>query len=224
MIRKTLAAVAVATALIAPQFAYAQNATVLNYVGTIGDSTRMGTQTYTITAGAKPDSYTMAGKVDLNFNIKMLLINYHVINQSNYTEVWEGGKLTSFRGTTRDRDDNYSIEYAAGNVTATKNKDKPQATPAPPDVAPASFWLESWFMKTPHAKYISTNSGKVKNAKPPKLEGTQTASFRNQQIKVNYYTMDFDGEKYEFWYLADSGLLYKRAEPSEGGKVVFTLQ
>ena len=229
MIRKTLAVFALATALVAPQLgaiqtAQAQNATVLTYVGTIGDSTRMGTQTYTITAGAKPDSYTMIGKVDLNFNIRMLLINYHVINQSNYTETWEAGKLIGFRGTTRDRDDNYAIEYAAGTVTATKNKDKPNAIPVPPDIAPASFWLESWFMKTPHAKYISTNSGKVKNSKAPKLEGQQTVSFRNQQVKVNYYTMEFDGEKYEFWYLADSGLLFKRAEPSEGGKVVFTLQ
>lgn len=224
MIRKTLAAAAVATALLAPQLAHAQNATVLTYVGTIGDSTRMGTQTFTITAGSKPDSYTMTGKVDLNFNIKMLLISYHVINQSTYTETWEAGKLIGFRGTTRDRDDNYSIEYAGGAVTAAKNKDKPQTTQAPPDIAPASFWLESWFMKTPHSKYISTNSGKVKNTKAPKLEGQQTINFRNQQVRVNYYTMDFDGEKYEFWYLADSGLLYKRAEPSEGGKVVFTLQ
>lgn len=223
MIRHTLAALAIATALVAPQAARAQNATTLTYIGMLGD-TRMGTQTFTITAGSKPDSYNMAGKVDLNFNYKMLLISYHIINQSNYAEAWEGGKLISFKGTTRDRDDNYAIEYAGGKVSATKNKDKPQVKDVPPTVASASFWLESYFMKTPHPVYISTNSGKVKNAKPPKMEGQQTVSFRNQQVKVNYWTMDFDGDKYEFWYLADSGLLLKRVEPSEGGKVTFTLQ
>ena len=229
MIRKTLAAAAIATALIAPQFAisklaHAQNATVLTYTGMLGDSTRMGNQTFTITAGTKPDSYSMQGKVNLEFDYRLLLYSTHIINQSNYTETWESGKLISFRGTTRDRDDNYAIEFAGGSVTATKNKDKPQTKQVGADIAPASFWLEGWFMKTPHTQYISTNSGKVKSAKPPKLEGQQTVNFRNQQVKVNYYTMDFDGEKYEFWYLADSGLLFKRVEPSEGGKVSFTLQ
>ncbi len=79
-------------------------------------------------------------------------------------------------------------------------------------------------MKMPRPQYISTNSGKVKAAKAPKLEGQQQVAYKGQQVKVNYYTMDFDGDKYEFWYFADTGLLYKRAEPSEGGKVVFTLQ
>jgi len=223
VIRHTLAAVAVAAALLSPHAARAQNSTTLTYVGMLGD-TRMGTQSFTITATGKPDAYTMQGKVDLNFNYKMLLISYHIINQSNYTEAWEGGKLVSFRGTTRDRDDNYAIEYANGKVSATKNRDKPQVKEVPPTVASASFWLESYFMKQPHPVYISTNSGKVKSAKPPKMEGQQTVSFRNQQVKVNYWTMDFDGEKYEFWYLADSGLLLKRVEPSEGGKVTFTLQ
>jgi len=225
VIRHTLAAIAMATAILAPAAVMAQsNATVLTYVGTIGDSTRMGTQTFTITAGGKPDSYVVQGKVDLNFNIKVLLMNYHVINQSTYTETWEAAKLISFKGQTRDRDDNYVIEYTAGNVTATKNKDKPNVKPVPPDVAPASFWLEGWFMKMPHPQYISTNSGKVKPAKPPKLEGQQQVNYKGQSVKVNFYTMDFDGDKYEFWYFADTGLLYKRAEPSEGGKVVFTLQ
>lgn len=223
MIRHTLAAVAVAAALLSPHAARAQNSTTLTYVGMLGD-TRMGTQTFTITATGKPDSYAMQGKVDLNFNYKLLLISYHIINQSNYTETWEGGKLVSFRGTTRDRDDNYAIEYADGKVTAAKNKDKPQVREVPPTVASASFWLESYFMKQPHPFYISTNSGKVKTAKAPKMEGQQTVTFRNQQVKVNYWTMDFDGDKYEFWYLADSGLLLKRVEPSEGGKVTFTLQ
>jgi hypothetical protein len=223
VIRHTLAAVAVAAALLSPHVARAQNSTTLTYIGMLGD-TRMGTQTFTITATGKPDSYTMQGKVDLNFNYKLLLISYHIINQSNYTETWEGGKLASFRGTTRDRDDNYAIEYANGKVTATKNKDKPQVKDVPPTVASASFWLESYFMKQPRPVYISTNSGKVKNAKPPKMEGQQTVTFRNQQVKANYWTMDFDGDKYEFWYLADSGLLLKRVEPSEGGKVTFTLQ
>ena len=223
MIRHTLAAVAIATALVAPQAARAQNATTLSYVGMLGD-TRMGTQTFTITAGSKPDSYNVTGKVDLNFNFRMLLISYHIINQSNYAEVWDAGKLLSFKGQTRDRDDNYSIEYSNGKVTTVKNKDKPQVKDVPPTAASASFWLESYFMKQPHPVYISTNSGKVKNAKPPKMEGQQNASFRNQQVKVNYWTMDYDGEKYEFWFLADSGLLLKRVEPSEGGKVTFTLQ
>jgi hypothetical protein len=223
VIRHTLAAVAVAAALLSPHAARAQNSTTLTYVGMLGD-TRMGTQTFTITATGKPDSYAMQGKVDLNFNYKLLLISYHIINQSNYTETWEGGKLVSFRGTTRDRDDNYAIEYADGKVTAAKNKDKPQVREVPPTVASASFWLESYFMKQPHPFYISTNSGKVKTAKAPKMEGQQTVTFRNQQVKVNYWTMDFDGDKYEFWYLADSGLLLKRVEPSEGGKVTFTLQ
>jgi hypothetical protein len=223
VIRYTLAAVAVAAALLSPHAARAQNSTTLTYVGMLGD-TRMGTQTFTITATGKPDSYAMQGKVDLNFNYKLLLISYHIINQSNYTETWEGGKLVSFRGTTRDRDDNYAIEYADGKVTAAKNKDKPQVREVPPTVASASFWLESYFMKQPHPFYISTNSGKVKTAKAPKMEGQQTVTFRNQQVKVNYWTMDFDGDKYEFWYLADSGLLLKRVEPSEGGKVTFTLQ
>jgi len=223
VIRHTLAAVAVAAALLSPHAARAQNSTTLTYVGMLGD-TRMGTQTFTITATGKPDSYAMQGKVDLNFNYKLLLISYHIINQSNYTETWEGGKLVSFRGTTRDRDDNYAIEYEDGKVTAAKNKDKPQVREVPPTVASASFWLESYFMKQPHPFYISTNSGKVKTAKAPKMEGQQTVTFRNQQVKVNYWTMDFDGDKYEFWYLADSGLLLKRVEPSEGGKVTFTLQ
>lgn len=226
MIRTTLAAVAVATALLAPGLAQAQGATTLTYVGTL-DKTRMGTQSFTITAGTKPNSYTMQGKVDLDFNFKYLLLNVHVINKSNYTEVWEDGKLISFKGQTRDRDDNYSIELSRASnptVTATKNKDKPQQKQVNDDVASASFWLESWFMKKARAQYISTNSGKVKPAKPPKMEGQQTVTFRNQQVKVNYWTMDLDGEKYEFWYLADSGLLFKRAEPSDGGKVVFQLQ
>lgn len=222
MIRHTLAAIAVLATAIAAAPAQAQ--TVLNYTGTIGDSTRMGTQTFTIAAGNKPDSYVVQGKVDLDFKIKVLVMNYHVINKSTYTETWENGKLVSFKGQTQDRDDNYVIEYANGTATATKNKDKPNAKQVPPDVAPASFWLESWFMKTPRPQYISTNSGKVKPAKAPKLEGQQTVSYKGQQAKVNYYTMDFDGDKYEFWYFADTGLLYKRAEPSEGGKVVFTLQ
>jgi len=220
VIRHTLAAVAVATALVAPQAAMAQSAaTVLTYVGTIGDSTRMGTQTFTISSGGKPDSYVVQGKVDLNIN---------VINQSNYTENWEAARLTSFKGQTRDRDDNYVYEMTAAGgkvqVSATKNKDKPNVKDVNPDVAPASFWLEGWFMKAPRAQYISTNSGKVKPAKPPKLEGQQEISYKGQRAKVNYYTMDFDGEKYEFWYFADTGLLFKRSEPSEGGKVVFTLQ
>lgn len=223
MIRHTFAAIAVAAAMAVSHQAAAQN-TVLSYVGTIGESTRMGTQSFTIAAGSKPDSYVVQGKVDLNFNLKVLLMNYHVVNQSNYTENWEAGKLISFKGQTQDRDDNYVIEYSNGNASATKNKDKPNVKPVPPDVAPASFWLEGWFMKMPRPQYISTNSGKVKPAKPPKLEGQQEVAYKGQRVKVNYYTMDFDGEKYEFWYFADTGLLYKRAEPSEGGKVVFTLQ
>lgn len=222
MIRHTLAAIAVLATAIAAAPSQAQ--TVLTYTGTIGDNTRMGTQTFTIAAGNKPDSYVVQGKVDLDFKIKVLVMNYHVINKSTYNETWENGKLVTFKGQTQDRDDNYVIEYANGTATATKNKDKPNAKQVPPDVAPASFWLESWFMKMPRPQYISTNSGKVKPAKAPKLEGQQTVSYKGQQAKVNYYTMDFDGDKYEFWYFADTGLLYKRAEPSEGGKVVFTLQ
>ena len=222
MIRHTLAAIAVLATAIAAAPAEAQ--TVLNYTGTIGDSTRMGTQTFTIAAGNKPDSYVVQGKVDLDFKLKVLVMNYHVVNKSTYSEAWEGGKLISFKGQTQDRDDNYVIEYAGGNVSATKNKDKPNVKPVPPEVAPASFWLESWFMKMPRPQYISTNSGKVKAAKAPKLEAQQQVAYKGQQVKVNYYSMDFDGDKYEFWYFADTGLLYKRAEPSEGGKVVFTLQ
>lgn len=222
MIRHTLAAIAVLATAIAAAPVEAQ--TVLTYTGTIGDSTRMGTQTFTIAAGSKPDSYVVQGKVDLDFKLKVLVMNYHVVNKSTYSESWEGGKLISFKGQTLDRDDNYVIEYANGNVSATKNKDKPNVKPVPPEVAPASFWLESWFMKMPRPQYISTNSGKVKAAKTPKLEGQQQVAYKGQQVKVNYYTMDFDGDKYEFWYFADTGLLYKRAEPSEGGKVVFTLQ
>lgn len=229
MIRHTFAALVLAATVILPQGVSAQgSATVLTYVGTIGDSTRMGTQTFTISAGGKPDSYVVQGKVDLNFNIKVLLMNYHVINQSTYTENWESAKLISFKGQTRDRDDNYVIEMTSAGgkaqVSATKNKDKPNVRDVGADVAPASFWLEGWFMKTPRPLYISTNSGKVKPAKPPKLEGQQEVSYKGQRAKVNYYTMDFDGEKYEFWYFADTGLLFKRSEPSEGGKVVFTLQ
>ncbi len=229
MIRHTLAAMAVAATVLAPQAVPAQsNATVLTYVGTIGENTRMGTQTFTITASGKPDSYTVQGKVDLDFKIKVLLMNYHVINQSNYTESWEAAKLKSFKGQTRDRDDNYVIEMinqgGKVQVSATKNKDKPVVRDVSPDIAPASFWLEGWFMRVPRPQYISTNSGKVKPAKAPKLEGQQQVNYKGSSVKVNYYTMDFDGEKYEFWYFADTGLLYKRAEPSEGGKVVFTLQ
>lgn len=226
MIRHTLAAVSVlAAAFAAPQPVAAQGAaTVLTYVGTIGGDTRMGTQSFTISAGNKPDSYVVQAKVDLDFKIKVLLISYHVINQSNYTETWDAGKLVSFKGQTRDRDDNYVIEYVNGNVSAAKNKDKPNVKPVPPQVAPASFWLEGWFMKMPRPQYISTNSGKVKAAKQPKLEGQQEVTYKGQRAKVNYYTMDFDGDKYEFWYFADTGLLFKRSEPSDGGKVVFTLQ
>jgi len=222
VIRHTLAAIAVLATAIAAAPVEAQ--TVLTYTGTIGDSTRMGTQTFTIAAGSKPDSYMVQGKVDLDFKLKVLVMNYHVINKSTYAEAWEGGKLVTFKGQTQDRDDNYVIEYANGSVSATKNKDKPNVKQVPPEVAPASFWLESWFMKMPRPQYISTNSGKVKPAKAPKLEGQQQVAYKGQQVKVNYYTMDFDGDKYEFWYFADTGLLYKRAEPSEGGKVVFTLQ
>ncbi len=232
MIRQTLAAVALSAVASAGMFAagpaQAQNATVLTYIGTIGDNTRMGTQTFTITAGAQPNSYTMQGRVDLDFNIKVMLFSTHVINKSQYTETWVNGKLASFKGQTNDRGDQYKIEYgnAGGKpaVTAVKGNDKPSPKEVSADIAPASFWLETYFMKQPHPQYISTNSGKVKPAKPPKLEGQQTVNFRGQQVKVNYYTMDFDGEKYEFWYLADSGLLFKRSEPSEGGKVVFTLE
>ena len=65
MIRHTLAAIAVLAAAIAAAPAQAQ--TVLTYTGTIGDSTRMGTQTFTIAAGNKPDSYLVQGKVDLDY-------------------------------------------------------------------------------------------------------------------------------------------------------------
>jgi hypothetical protein len=232
VIRQTFAVIALATALgagvIPTGVAEAQQATVLTYIGTIGENTRMGPQTFTITAGAQPNSYTMQGRVDLDFNIKVMLFSTHVINKSQYTEQWVNGKLVSFKGTTNDRGDQYNISFdtAGGKpmVSATKGNDKPSPKEVSPDIGPASFWLEAYFMKQPRPQYISTNSGKVKSAKPPKMEGQQTVSFRGQQVKVNYYTMDFDGEKYEFWYLADSGLLYKRAEPSEGGKVVFTLE
>ena len=232
MIRQTFAAVTLATVmgagLLVAGAAEAQNATVLTYVGTIGDNTRMGTQTFTIAAGAQPNSYTVQGRVDLDFNIKVLLFNHHVINKSQYSEQWANGKLVAFQGQTNDRGDQYKIEYTSAGgkpaVSAVKGNDKPNPKPVSADIAPASFWLETYFMKQPRPQYISTNSGKVKSAKPPKMEGQQTVGFKGQQVKVNYYTMDFDGDKYEFWYLADSGLLFKRSEPSEGGKVVFTLE
>ena len=224
----TLAMYALAAALMAPQVAHAQGgATTLTYVGTI-DNARMGSQTYTITLGSKPNSYVMQGKVDLNFDITAaLFVKVHVINQSNFTETWENGKLVALKGQTRDRDDNYIYELtraSAPTVTVTKNRDKPEAKQVPDDVAPASFWLEGYFMKAPHSQYISTNSGSVKPAKPPKLESQQTVNFRNQQVKVNYYTMEYGGDKYEYWYLVDGGLLYKRANVEQGYKVVFTLQ
>jgi hypothetical protein len=218
MIRKPTLAIAISLSLAVPVLATtAATAEVPpgKYVYQVVHS-RYGTiGTHTITL-SKQGAQTIATTA-LRLRVKILLVTAHREN-ADRREIWQGGRLVSYKSTTVENGKTIKVEAnAAGDKLAIKGPGG--ATSAPGNTFTTNPWNVG-IVKA--ATVMDSKTGAVKPVVRVEAQGSETVTTGDGNVTATKYLFRTDTRRF-LWFDA-GGRLVKFQVFNDGSTVTFTLK